>query len=89
MVDVRGIVIVALPSILYAVGGLIEAYRKGENVRYAEIIKTLVLSFVTAGLISLEVANALLAIGAALPLTIVIDKLLNAIFRKKEVLYGS
>jgi hypothetical protein len=73
---------IVLP-VLYAVGGLLDAVKKGEAVRWSEFAKTIVVGLVAAGLISTQTADMIVEVVATQAFTYVADKILNAIIRKK------
>jgi hypothetical protein len=83
------IVYAVLPAILYALAGLIEAVRKGEKLRWGELIKTVVVAFVAAGAISTQTADMVLEVTSTTAITYVLDKLLNALLRRSATIKGT
>ncbi len=88
MVNYLLILEATLPAVLIAIDGLIVALRKvpREKIRYAEFAKTILLGLVTAGLISTRVTDLIVLALASGVATELLDKLVNALCRPKELL---
>lgn len=70
-----------LPSILYAVAGLLDAIREKEKVQWGLFWKTIIMGFVLAGLVTRQTADMLIVFTSTGLITYLCDKLLNAILR--------
>lgn len=81
-INLLSILIGFLPILIFAVGGLWDAINKGEKVNWPSFIKTLVVGLVTAGIISMQTGDLINEVAATTAVTLVLDKLLNALLRK-------
>ena len=82
MTDLTTVVLAFLPSVLYAVGGLIDARNKGEQIRPGVFLKTLIIGALSAGLISQTQADALTQLASTTVVMYIFDKLVNALLKK-------
>lgn len=70
-----------LPSVLYALAGLLDAIRNKEKVQWALFWKTIIIGVVTAGLITQQSGDMLVAFVSTGFITYICDKILNAVLR--------
>ncbi len=70
------------PPILYAAGRLLDARNKGELVSWPIFVKTIVASFVTAGLVTQADADIWSAVATSSIVTLAIDALINGLVDK-------
>ena len=71
-----------LPSLLYAIAGLVSGHNNGEKINYALFIKTVVVGLVSAGFVSSQTADQITAIASSTIFTVIIDQLINSFWRK-------
>ena len=82
MTDLTTVFLAFLPSLLYAIGGIIDAHNKAEKIRPGVFIKTLIIGALSAGVISQTQADALTQLASTTVVTYILDKLVNALIRK-------
>jgi len=70
-----------LPSVFYALAGLIDAVEKREKVNWPLFLKTIIIAALNAGLITQATADMMAELSATTAVTYVLDKLLNALSR--------
>jgi hypothetical protein len=70
-----------LPSVLYALAGLIDAIRKKEQVQWALFWKTILVGAVASGIISSQTGDMLIQFTSTGLITYLCDKVLNAVLR--------
>ena len=82
MTDTTTIFLSFLPSLLYALGGIIDARNKQEKISVPIFLKTLIIGALSAGLIGQTQADALTQLASTTVVTYIFDKLINALLRK-------
>lgn len=82
IVDTANLALVFLPALLYAIAGLLDARKKGEDINWPLFVKTLVIGAVGAGLMSQSTGDIVVAFTGTTAFTLIVDSLTNAIFRK-------
>ena len=75
------VVNMALPLVL-VVAGYLQGYKMGEKMRWAELIKSILLILVTSGVISAGQMDVVLELAVTEAIFIPLDKLLNQFIRK-------
>lgn len=77
--DYLTIIILMLPTASYAVAELLKALKAGEKVRWLELVKTIAISAVTAGLITQSNADMLIQLAGTTVFSTLMDRIVNAI----------
>ena len=82
MTDLATPLLAFLPSLLYAIGGIIDARNKSEKIRIPVFLKTLIIGALSAGLIGQTQADLLTQLASTTIVTYIFDKLINALMKK-------
>ena len=76
-------VLMMLPPILYAIGGLVDAHNKKEAINWLIFTKTILIGAVGCGIITQATMDLVLSPTAVMLWTYVFDKLFNALAKKQ------
>lgn len=85
MADATTVLLLFLPSVLYAVGGIIDAHNKKEEISFPIFIKTLVIGGISGGLISQAQADILTQLASSTVVMYIVDRLINSLISKGKV----
>lgn len=82
MADATTALLLFLPSVLYAIAGIIDAHNKKEKISVPIFIKTLVLGALSAGFVSQAQADILTQFASSTLVMYIADRLINSLMRK-------
>ncbi len=84
MIDLVSAVLTVAPVVIYAVAGAVDAYKSGEKINVLKFVKTIAISAISVGLISQKTSDIVVELAGTSAVSIAIDKLINALTKKKE-----